>query len=683
MSRTYFTPRALAFALIFVVLPPAAFSAGDDIDEVTVTATRRSASESDVPNALSLVDADALRSQKLVTDSLAAAPGVFLQQTTPGQGAVIIRGQKGSALLHLVDGMRLNNAIFRSAPTQYLALVPVTAVERVEVLRGTPASLYGSDAIGGAVQLVTRVPHLASRETVFRGEAFAGFDTAESGRVIRGILDVGNERVVSSLSGEFLRTGDRRVGGGDEIGPSAYESKAGRMLMSVTPDDRRSWLFDVHFLEQPSTPRVDELVPGFGQTLPSSSEFFFMPNKRVFAHVRYELADGPADLDWRLDGSWQRIEDDRVTRDFQSPTRRLESNSSDLTGLMVSASRQNARGSWIAGLEYYHDRVSSSRMDQDVASGQTQNVASRFPDGSSVDQAAIFANADRVVSERNTLSGGLRISSVDIRMPQTPVSAEASISVVDGSGDIGWLFDLSSEWQLASNIGLGFRAPNVFDLGTLGNRPGNRFNIPNTSLDSERALQFDVGLRYRADRTEFDFTLYSLQYDDRITSVLTGDVTPDGRDVVQSVNAADSSIRGAEFGLEWRFTDALGGSAVVNYTWAEQTVGDVTEAGDRIPPFSGYLRLFWNTGGALSYHASASFADAQNRLSSRDVRDIRIDPNGTAGWGIIGLGATWRPSDDWEVSASADNILDKRYRSHGSGIDAPGRNLSVSVRRIW
>jgi outer membrane receptor protein involved in Fe transport len=683
MARISFSPRTLAFVAFLVGLPPAAFSEDEHIDEVLVTATRRAASESDVSSALSLVDADALRSNKLVTDALAEGPGVFLQQTTPGQGAPIIRGQKGSAVLHLVDGMRLNNAIFRSAPTQYLALVPVTAIERVEVLRGTPASLYGSDAVGGVVQLVTRVPNFDSMNTEVRGEAFAAFDTAERGRVVRGVLDIGNQRVASSFSGEYLKTGDRRVGGGDEIGPSGYESKAGRVLMSVTPDDRRSWLFDIHFLEQPSTPRVDELVPGFGQTEPSSSEFFFEPNRRLFAHVRYDVVSGPADLDWRIDASWQRIEDDRVTRDFQSSTRRLESNSSDLTGAMISASRQIDAGSWIVGLEYYHDRVSSSRASQDIASGQILPAAARYPDGSTVDQGAIFANADYAVSERNRLSGGLRVSSVDITMPRTLVSAAANISVSDGSGDIGWLFDLSEEWQLVSNIGLGFRAPNVFDLGTLGSRPGNRFNIPNTNLESERALQFDAGMRYRSGRSEMEFILYTLQYDDRITSVLTGDVTPDGRDVVQSVNAADSTVRGVEFGLESHLTDALSASAVLNYTWGEQTVAGVTEAGDRIPPLSGRFRLLWSAGGTMSYHASANFSDTQDRLSSRDIRDIRIDPNGTAGWGIVGLGATWRPNGDWEVTANADNILDKRYRSHGSGIDAPGRNLSVSVRRIW
>jgi len=675
--------RAYALVITILGLPLTAYPNDQQIDEVLVTATRRAVNVAEISAAVSVIDSERMRSQKLVTDALASNTGVFLQQTTPGQGAAVIRGQKGSSILHLVDGMRLNNAIFRSAPTQYLALVPITAVDRVEVLRGTPASLYGSDAVGGVVQLVTRVPHFNQTESQVRGNVYAGFDTAELGKTLRGTLDIGHSEVVTSVSGEYLKTEDRRVGGGERVGPSAYESRAGRLLMSFTPDERNAWLIDVHSLEQPGTPRVDELVPGFGQTEPSSSEYIFAPNRRTYAHLRYDLAAGPLQWDWRFDASWQRIDDDRITRNYQSDTRRIESNSSDLSGFMASASRSSPTGSWIAGVESYHDRVASHRAEQDIASGQTQVVASRFPDGSSVDQIALFVNAERNVIARHTLSGGIRISSVDVDLSQTAVSPAAAITTTDGSGDIGWRFDVTDAWQFVANIGVGFRAPNVFDLGTLGNRPGNRFNIPNTSLDSEQVLQGDLGVRYTSAVIRAEFMLYALRYDDRITSVLTGNVTPDGRDVVQSVNAADSSVHGAEFGLDAELSDSLRLSTVLNYTWGEQTVAIQTEPADRIPPLSGHLRFDYTNGGSTSYAAWVRFATTQDRLSARDANDVRIDPNGTAGWGIVGARANWQPNEAWEIALGVDNLLDKRYRSHGSGIDAPGRNLSLSVRRIW
>ena len=294
MSRLTFPGRAFVSVLLLAAITPAP-AADLHIEEVMVTATRRTVSTAELAAAVSVVAFDELRDKKLITDALATIPGVFLQQTTPGQGAAIVRGQRGSAVLHLVDGMRLNNAIFRSAPSQYLALVPAAAVERIEVLRGTPASLYGSDAVGGAVQVVTHVPVVEGRETQVHGDVMAAIDSAESMRLLRGTVDVGNEWAVTSFSAELLNTGNRRVGGGSDVPQSGYESRAGRLAMSITPDERQSWLFDVQYLDQPSTPRVDELVPGFGQTEPSSSEFFFEPNRRLFAHVKYALSDGPVE----------------------------------------------------------------------------------------------------------------------------------------------------------------------------------------------------------------------------------------------------------------------------------------------------------------------------------------------------------------------------------------------------
>lgn len=658
--------------------------ADDEIDEVLVTATRRTVSKAEVSSALSLVDDDAVRSHKLVTDALDSKIGVFLQQTTPGQGAAIIRGLKGSSILHLVDGMRLNNAIFRSAPTQYFALVPMSAVERIEVLRGTPASLYGSDAVGGVVQMVTRIPEFDGADTQVRGEVFAAFDSAELGKTVRGTLDAGTTSLVTSLSAEYLETGDRRTGSGSRIGPSGYESKAARWLLAGSPDDQRSWLFDVHYLEQPETPRVDELVPGFGQTEPSSSEFLFAPNRRAFVHGQYGYRDGMLGLDWKIDLAWQRIDDDRITRDFGSTLRRREANRSDLYGFVVSGSRVTDTGSWVVGSEAYLDKVSSRRNAESLVDGQVVTLTPRFPDGSEIERYAVFANGEHTVAPRHILSGGLRVSHEHVSLPQTQVSGAASVGVTDASGDIGWIFNVTDAWQVVANAGFGFRAPNVFDLGTLGNRPGNRFNVPNTNLDSERVAQVDLGVRRKSGRAQFELMVYALSYEDRITSVLTGDVTPDGRDVVQSVNAADSTIRGVEAGAEIELTDSIYVSAVLNYTWGEQRiVGAATEPADRIPPLSGRLNVAYDPGSDFRVDGWLRFAAEQDRLSARDVRDVRIDPAGTSGWAILGARVSWDYRDNWQFTLGVENVLDKRYRVHGSGLDAPGQNVSLSVRRIW
>lgn len=675
---------ATAFALMSVAAPPAVAQEEEAIDEIQVTATRRPVAAAKVSAALTVVARDDISNEKLATDALASEVGVYLQQTTVGQGAAIIRGLKGSEILHLVDGLRLNNAIFRNAPTQYLSLVAPGSIERMEVVRGSPTSLYGSDAVGGVIQVISRLPRFDDDRFQVSREVAAGVDSAELGKSLRGSLEFGNRERAALVSAAWQESGNRRTGSGERVAPSGFESYSARTAFVLRPDESQSWVADLQFTRQPETPRVDELVPGFGETEPASSEFFFAPNERYFARLRHTRDDGWLQADWTIDAGWQRINDDRRSRNFGAPERTLEKNRSDLYGVSVNATRDLGLAAWVVGVEAYHDTVHSSRVEVDISSGVRSERQSRFPDGASVQQRALFANVSRPFGDRHALAGGVRVSSVDIDLTATTVSDAADISINDASADLGWVFDVSDTVQLAANLGHGFRAPNIFDLGTLGERPGNRFNIPNPALESERVTQYDIGLRRRAATWSGEIVAYQLDYTDRIQSALTGTTTPDGRDIVQSRNLGEAEIYGLEAGLRWHPAGPWSGEVLVNLTRGEQREEDGSLAsGDRIPPVNGRLRVQRDIDDRLRLTASLNFADEQLRLSPRDVRDNRIDPSGTPGWGIAAVGVTWTPDDVWRISAGVDNLLDKRYRVHGSGIDAPGRNVYVTAMARW
>lgn len=653
------------------------------IDEVVVTASRRTAAVSDLALPVSVVDETAVRRRALVVDAIDAATGGYVQQTTPGQGAAIVRGQRGSSILHMIDGMRINNAIFRSAPTQYFALLPTTAVARVEVVRGTPASLYGSDAIGGVVQVVTHRPEFATQDTAFRGDVRADFDTADESRRLAATLDAGTTRWQSSLSGEVYRSGDRRIGGGTRLRPSGYRARAARAYFAATVEEGLTWSVDAQTYEQPNTPRIDELVPGFGASEPASSEFSFAPNERHYVNLSRRRSAGFGGLDWQFSLAWQRIVDDRITRDFEAPVRRREQNQSDLYGLLVTAGSKTDRTDWLAGIEVYADRVSSARQEEDLLTGTLAPVAARFPDGADQRQFAVFAQATRRLRPAASLTAGLRAGSVRVALPASDGIPAATVRTTDLAGDLGLLADLGRDWQWLANLGFGFRSPNVFDLGTLGNRPGNRFNVPNTALDSERAIQFDTGVRYRGDRLGLELVAYVLDYRDRIVSVGTGETTPGGRDIVRSVNAAEAEMTGIEFGAEFAIGATLSLKAAATLTRGTQRIAGAREPADRVPPFGGYVELNWSGTDRVAASVWLRGADAQERLSARDRDDPRIDPNGTPGWGRVGGRVDYRGPGFWDFSLTADNLTDKRYRVHGSGIDAPGRRVALTIRRSF
>ena len=160
-------------------------------------------------------------------------------------------------------------------------------------------------------------------------------------------------------------------------------------------------------------------------------------------------------------------------------------------------------------------------------------------------------------------------------------------------------------------------------------------------------------------------------------------MTLSGRDVVRSENLARVETRGVELEWDWSPADWLQVGGNTSYTWGAQRLGDRREAADRIPPLQGSLYLTYLHSERLQFDARLDFADGQDRLSARDVRDPRIDPNGTPGWASFDTSVTWRPTSDWRVMASLSNLADRKYRYHGSGIDAVGRNFLLHVQRDW
>ena len=173
-------------------------------------------------------------------------------------------------------------------------------------------------------------------------------------------------------------------------------------------------------------------------------------------------------------------------------------------------------------------------------------------------------------------------------------------------------------------------------------------------------------------------------YTDRIASVLTGEVTPTGRDVIQSRNVDTADIAGLELGGRLLLTDNLAADVVINVVRGEQSdTGGVNVAGDRIPPGNGRLGLRYQWRDDLLIEPYVVFADAQDRLSPRDIIDPRIDPAGTPGWMTTNLRVSWNASETWHITLQLENILDKRYRVHGSGIDSPGQNLYVGFTAGW
>jgi outer membrane receptor protein involved in Fe transport len=621
---------------------------------------------------------------EVLTDALGEIPSVHVQTTTTGQGSPFIRGLTGSGILNLVDGMRLNNALYRSAPTPYLALVDPALVDRIEVIRGPASVRHGSDAMGGVVRVLTRKPRFESENWNHRAALSGFFNSADLGRGIRAEIESGKTEFGIRAGFSALETDDRRAGG--DVGyqvPTSFRAFSSDFALLWEPDKNQRIELDLQFNRQPESPRYDEMVVGYGQTLPSSSEFYYQPLERLFAHLQYEIQDPVTDWDdLRLDVSFQRIRDGRRTRDYQVPTRVRERNQSQLIGFSAMAQRQIFEMIDLSlGADAYLDRVSSSRWEIDIHSGNRQQVKARFPDGSEMNSYGGHADLAVSLFPWLSLDTGIRYSFFETCIAATSTTATERIETGDLTGALGLTMELGPDLSLLLHFRRGFRAPNIFDLGTLGPRPGNRFNLPASDVDPEIIYTTDLAIHYAGEKWEVELTGFYSRYEDKIESVLTGAVTADNRDIIQSANAKEVQLAGVEGFGSFRLRDELSLLYSLFWVWGEQSLpAGGFEAADRIPPFQGRIGFSWQPRKNLVLEPYLRFAASQRRLSARDIRDPRIDPRGTDGWATLNIRGYWRWNDRVTLSAELFNMTDANYREHGSGIQAEGAGIGFSMR---
>ncbi|MFZ5635762.1 MAG: TonB-dependent receptor plug domain-containing protein [Pseudomonadota bacterium] len=652
------------------------------LDTVQVTATKRPESTMDVPAATTIVGGARLRETAPQTpmDALHGEVGTFVQQTTPGQGVVIVRGLKGSEVLHLVDGFRLNNAIFRNSPNQYIALVDGQSLDRIEVVRGPSSTLYGGDAMGGVVQMLTAEPRFSGDEWQWKGRLRAIAASADDSLIGRAEFSGGHERMGVSLGVTSQEVNDLRAGDGRTRPFSGFTQRSGDFKWRFAPAEGHELMLSLQYSEQPRTPRHDALVPGFGQTGPENAVFFFEPQQRRFAQLRWRIDASNALFDnGELRIGRQMAVDDRRVRDTGSVNEDRERNRDTTVGIAGQFGKDLGSEHHLSyGFEVYRDVVDSTKTRLNINTGAFSVRQPRFPDGSTMRSWAIYVGDDWRRG-RFDLNAGLRYSRFDIDVPAAGAAPGASLSPDDLTGNIGLAIELNDSARFVANLGRGFRAPNIFDLGVFGPRPGNRFSAPNPNLKPEYINSVDAGFKFGGETFSGEVIAFRSSYRDKITSVLTGN-TVDGALEVQNRNVTRLDLWGIEAGARYRMPSPdLELYATATFTRGDEDTDTGTMPADRIPPLFGKLGARWQPRASLGVEAYGLYATRQDRLSARDLVDPRIDPDGTAGWTTLNARVSWQATEGLALSLRAENLGDKHYREHGSGLDEPGRNFILTA----
>ncbi|MBK8978367.1 MAG: TonB-dependent receptor [Planctomycetes bacterium] len=679
---------------------------GADGDErVVVTASRAPEPPFEAAVSVAVIGATELfeREYRTIPQALRDVPGVIVQETSTGQGSPYIRGFTGFQNLFLIDGVRLNNSVFRSGPNQYWSTVDGQSIERLELVKGPNSVLYGADAIGGTVQVITRGPtHARAPGLRYGGRTFLRYSTAEDSLIGRAEFDVGfghddGASTALLVGATIKRFGDLEAGGGTGEQPGTGYGEDDFDLRLEHRFDKRWRAVVMHQrVDQDDVPRTHATVDGiswYGTSVGSDLQRQYDQRRTLtYAQLHGEDLGGTIDaLHVSVSLHSQDEIEDRIRGDGSQQFQGFEV---DSYGLWAQLESDTAAGRLTYGVEWYRDRVDSFFRRVGSAPRPGDEIQGPVADDATYDLFAAYLQ-DRVeIDDRLTvtLGGRYNYAAADADSVRDAVS-NTRISLSDSWSD--FVFSLHARYELVpeqvamfGGVSQGFRAPNLSDLSRFDSARSNEFEVPSPGLDAERYLSYELGTKVRTDRVSFEGAVFYTDIQDQILRFPTGVTNASGEVEVAKGNVGDGDVYGVELGGAWRPADAW--TVFGNLTWMEGRVDNfetsltMTEETwlTRLMPLTWQLGLRWDEveSGRFWLETRIVRAEEADRLSFSDRRDTqRIPPGGTPGYTLWDLAGGFRVDDDTTLVVRLDNVTDANYRVHGSGSNSPGRNLVVAV----
>jgi outer membrane receptor protein involved in Fe transport len=668
-----------------------------DLGITVVTASRREEFLFDSSATTAIVDELSLARREApstITHALARIPGVMAQKTAPGLGSPFIRGFTGFRTAYVVDGIRLNNSVWRSGPNQYSSTIDPLSLGRLEVFKGPSSVQYGSDAIGGTVAAYTAPVDMGEAEggTRLSGRAYYRYDSAEDSHIARTEFGVGHEgKFGFRIGATKLYFGELEVGGdGGELNNSDYDGLFidAKARFVVNRNVEVSMLFQHARLDD--IPRHHSTVDAvtFRGTTPGNNLRRNFDQDRDLLAVTLHLYEGTFFEDgWVKFGYQSQSElQDRIRANGR---RDLSGFDLDTYFVATQFTSRTGIGELTYGLDLYLDQVDSF-ADRTNPDGSMQSFAQGpIGDDSRYLSLGLFVQDRIELGQWGELILGARFQHIDVEAGEVLDPIANTVGSLDDDfqsivGTARLLIRATERLNFFLSAGSAFRAPNLSDLTRLNSARTNEIEIPSPGLDPEFFVGFEVGARFQEETLFAELALFHTILIDSIDRRPTGQMI-DNEFVVTKDNVGDGYVQGVEFQVAWEFARDWMISGQVTYLDGEvdtfPTSMDVVEREpvSRLMPLTARVALDWrpaDTG--FRARAEIEFADDQSDLTTRDRNDTqRIPPNGTPGYTVYNLFLGYDFDEKRSLFLNLLNISDKEYRVHGSGSQEPGFGVRV------
>jgi hemoglobin/transferrin/lactoferrin receptor protein len=516
----------------------------EQLDEVVLSASRGKETRSRIAETIAITSRAEIRKMAPQTsaDLLAHLPGIKVQKTQMGGGSPVIRGMEANRVLLVVDGVRMNNAIYRSGHLQSSITVSPTVLERTEIIYGPSSVIYGSDALGGVINYFTKTPEINTENTL-NTAIFSKYSSANNEKTIHFDAEASFKKWASFTAISYSDFGDLKMGktrnhGFDNWGKVFQYSNNTNAFYNptgvVNPDadlqkntgynqldilqkfyvplsKNTDITFNIQYSTSSDIPNFDNLAEVSNGKL-RYAEAYYGPQNRFLASSRLQFNP---DYSWLEKGSlvfaFQQVEESRIERRMNSLDRFYRTENVDVYSLngdfSVPLNKSKDRN-LTYGFEFTHNDVSSDAIGKKIAVNGSEItgfensfvIQSRYPDGGSqYSSAALYTNYRQNLNSKSTLNTGIRLTSTFLKalwvddtfmtLPDMEIySDNKSLSAT-----AGYVYKPSVNWQINTLVSSGFRSPNIDDIGKIRYKSG-QVTVPNIYLKPEYVYNGEIGL---------------------------------------------------------------------------------------------------------------------------------------------------------------------------------------------
>jgi len=704
------------------------------LDEFVFTANRTEEKKSDLPYKIETINARevAFNNPQTTAAMLEQSGEVFIQQSQLGGGSPVLRGFEANKVLLVVDGIRMNNAIYRAGHLQNAITVDPFGLASTEILYGPGSTLYGSDAMGGVINFITTDPKLSTNgKTAFQGNLLGRYSSANMEKTGGINLNVGWKKLAVLMNFSYSDFSDLREG---KVGNPAYGTFGQRLFYAERingkdstvanskpeiqkksaysqynfmgkllfhPGEHSRYVLNVQYSSSGNIPRYDRLTEMKNDSTMSYAEWYYGPQSRLLASLKAEYNLNAVIFDHAsVIIGYQKIHEDRIQRDFGSSKKKYNLETVGVISVNADFNKKLfARDNLRYGIEFENNDVISQAHNENIKTGATtEDRATRYPDDKAkMMYLSAYLSNNWNISKVIAFSQGIRFNYVTlnaaysdtmVKIMQIPFDPNITQKNSAANGYLGLIATPGYDWKFSLVGSTGFRAANIDDLTKLNAVTGQTIVVPNPDLKPEYAynVEFSVAKtivgKIRLEGTAFYIWLRDAhviaarKYNGKDSILLDGQMYQ----TLAPVNAGNAYVCGLQGNLLAQVTRSFSILSNLTYTYGyDETDGlpldhiapvyGMTSFRLELKKFRGNFYVMYNGWKRISQYSN-----------SGEDNEAYATPYGMPSWYTLNLKLSYQIVRFINIELGMENILDENYRKFASGISSPGRNLIVALR---